>query len=90
MAAHAKSAEKRFVDMHPGLALELKSKLLDYVKLLQQARKVLPATAGETQIDTENGYPKVPQFDKITKEQAESLVRRYITAEYSAYRQCNV
>jgi hypothetical protein len=95
MAANANKSEKRFGNMYPQLVKDIQRKMIDYVKLLTQAHTVITATAtrtstaADTQLETENGYPKVPHFlpeEKVTKDQAEGIMRRYLTAEYSGYR----
>lgn len=95
MAANANRAQERFGKMYPTLVKDLQRKLIDYVKLLLQPQTVFLATASrtstavQTPLETENGFPKVPQYlpeDKLTKDQAEVAMRRYLTAEYSGYR----
>lgn len=81
--------------MYPEVVIDVQRKLIDYVKALTHSQTVTPATAtqmltaAETQLETELGYPKVPQFlpeDKVKKDQAEGVMRRYLTAEYSGSR----
>jgi hypothetical protein len=95
MAANANSADVRFSKKYPDLVKEVQHKFIDYVKLLQHPCTVVPArttqtpTAVQRPLETEKGYPKVPYFlpeDKVTKDQAEGIMRRYLTAEYSGYR----
>ena len=88
-ALNANIAEKQFADKYPDFVKDVHRKFIDYIKVLTQARTVIPATAGTStpaELETVNGYPKVPQFlvkNKITKDQAEGVLRGYLTAGYS-------
>jgi hypothetical protein len=79
------------VEKYPDLVKEVQHKFIDYIKLLQEPRTVVPATTTRTRtvmVEMANGFPKVPEIrakDKVTKDEAEGLLRPYLTAVYSGY-----
>jgi hypothetical protein len=91
MAANANSAERKFAKKHPDLVKDVQHHFINYVKALQNPRTGLQiSTVVESRLETENGYPKVPRFlpeDKLTKDQAVDVLRRYLTAHYSKFLQ---
>ena len=105
MAAHAKSHEKRFVDIHKEAVRDIQVKLIDYVKLLQNQVPRIPAAVPpaaampstrsikpKLQITMADGYPLIPRIvegENVKKEELEDLIREYLSTQYGMFLSIN-
>jgi hypothetical protein len=92
MAADAGKAERRFIELYPDLVKDLELKMFDYVKLLNgggvapDPADVLPTRQGPVNLETEDGYPLMPELGEtpsLKKEHMRDLLRQYLTEQYS-------
>jgi len=92
MAANAGNSERRFIDLYADLVQNVQLKVFDYAKLLNRVWVTpepdhpLPNRQELINVETEDGYPLMPDLGEMTsmkKEDLRNLLRRYLTEQYS-------